>query len=294
MLNSKVSVIIPVYNSEKFLRDSLESAIHQTYSDIEIIAINDGSTDSSLDILKEYEDKIIIIDQQNMGLAQAVNVGIKKMSGNWLKWLSPDDILYPNAVEILVKDAKKLSENTILYSNWEMINENGNKLHDFNESNYNNLDNFEFNIRLLDGQLINVNTILIPSSLFKKGCIMRSLDDPIAIDYDFFLRSGILFEMSFHLVEENLLQYRIHKNQTSRKNILQSFKNLEKIKKDILSMLDENIRNRYNTAIKKYSKEKKITKKIMEFGLKIITKILPESLSNQMLVFYLNKIRSSR
>jgi hypothetical protein len=175
-----------------------------------------------------------------------------------------------------------------------MIDEKGMKLRNFHESNYNHLDNFDFNVRLLDRQLININTILIPSSLFNKGCLMRSLDDSITIDYDYFLRSGILFKMDFYLVEKTLLQYRIHKNQTSRKNILQSLKNLEKIKKDILSILDEKTRNKYNISIEKYSKEKKITKKIMEFGLKMITKILPEYISDQILVFYLNKIRSRR
>jgi len=144
--NDMVSIVIPVYNSEKFLRDSLESVIHQTYSNIEIIAINDDSTDNSLEILKQYEDKIMIINQQNMGLAQAVNAGIKKMSGHWLKWLSPDDLLYPDAIEILVKEAKKLPENTILYSNWELIDESGKKLRNFSESNYNDLESFEFNV----------------------------------------------------------------------------------------------------------------------------------------------------
>ena len=177
MSNYKVSILIPVYNSEKFLRASIESALSQTYSDIEIIAINDGSTDSSLDVLQEYGDQIIIINQKNLGLAKAVNLGTKKISGNWIKWLSPDDILKSDAVEILVKKAKTLHENTIGYSNWEIINETGKKLRDFTESNYNFLEPFEFNVRLLDGQQININTCLIPYLLFEKGCFLNSLDE---------------------------------------------------------------------------------------------------------------------
>jgi len=65
--NDKVSVIIPVYNSEKFLRDSLESVLQQTYSDIEIICIDDGSTDESPEILKQYSDKITILTQKKPG-----------------------------------------------------------------------------------------------------------------------------------------------------------------------------------------------------------------------------------
>ena len=60
----KVSIIIPVYNTEKYLRECINSALNQTYSEIEIIAVNDGSTDSSLNILKEYDKKIIIVDKK--------------------------------------------------------------------------------------------------------------------------------------------------------------------------------------------------------------------------------------
>jgi glycosyltransferase involved in cell wall biosynthesis len=292
--NDLISVVIPIYNSEKFLNDSIESVINQTYKNIEIICINDGSTDDSLKILKNHSDKVIIISQTNQGLASAVNTGIQNMKGRWMKWLSPDDILYPDAIVTLVEEAKKLSENTILYSNWEMIDEKGKKLRDFRESNYNNLNNFEFNTQLLDRQLINVNTVLIPASVFEKGCIMRTLNDTTSVDYDFFLRAGILYGINFHLVERNLLKYRIYKDQTSHRNITKSLKYLEQIKNDILSNLDEKTRTNYCISLKKYSKEKKISKKIMEFGLEIITKFFPESFSDSMLVFYINKIRSRR
>ena len=292
--NCKVSVIIPIYNSEKFLSDSLESILNQSYSDIEIIAINDGSTDGSLEILKQYENKITIINQKNVGLSAAVNAGIKKMSGHWLKWLSPDDVLYPNAIETLVEETKKLPENTILYSNWEMIDSAGTTLRNFHETNYNNLENFEFNTRLLDGQQINVNTCFIPSSLFREGCLMRSLDDTTAVDYDFFLRAAILYKMNFYLVEKNLLKYRIHENQTSHKNIIASLEYLDEIRQYTLSQLDEQTRTKYEILVKKYSKEMKIEKKAMKLGLKIISKLLPDDISDKMLVFYLNKIRSGR
>lgn len=293
-MENKVSVIMPVYNSEKFLSESIQSALSQTYQNIEVIAINDGSTDGSLEILKQYDDKIIVLDQKNMGLANAVNTGIQKMTGKWAKWLSPDDILYSDAIEILVDTAEQLPENTIVYSNWEMIDENGNKIHDFCESNYNELTNFEFNVRLLDGQQINVNTCLIPSSLFKRGCMMRSLDDITSIDYDFFLRSGILYDCNFYLAEKNLLKYRIHSKQTSHKNIAKSLEYLNKIRDDILSNSDEKTKNKYLSHLKKYSSTKNVDKKIMESGLNIITKLLPENISDKMLVFYLNKIRRGR
>ena len=218
MLNeSKVSVIIPVYNSEKFLRDSLESVINQTYQDIEIICVNDGSTDNSGEILKEFSDKIRVITQENQGLASALNAGIDAMNGVWFKWFSPDDIMYPKAIEYLINSAK--NENTILYSNWDIIDEAGKELRKFTESNYNQLNNFDFNVRLLDGQLINVNTTLIPAILFSKGFRMNRQIDPVLVDYDLFLQAGLLYNMKFHLVEGSLIKYRIHSEQISHKKI---------------------------------------------------------------------------
>ena len=134
-----VSVVIPVYNSEKFLAESIESVLNQTYKNIEVITIDDGSTDKSLDILQQFSDKITVISQPNQGLAVALNAGIKKIHGKWFKWFSPDDILYPDAIEILVEEASKLPDNTIIYSNWELIDEDNNILRRHSESNYNNL-----------------------------------------------------------------------------------------------------------------------------------------------------------
>jgi len=224
-LNSKedlVSVIIPIFNSEKFLKESIESVLNQTYKNIEIIAVDDGSSDNSLKILKQYSNKIIIVSQTNQGLAHALNAGIKKMTGKWLKWFSPDDILIPKAIEILVQEASKLPESTIVYSNWELIDEKGNKLRDFSESNYNDLMEFDFNVRMLDGQQINVNTSLIPTLLFEKGCKIRELEDSVAIDYDFFLRAAILHQTKFILIPEILLKYRLHSGQLSHQNFLKT------------------------------------------------------------------------
>jgi len=292
--NEYVSVIIPVYNSEKFLKESIESVLNQTQKQIEVIAINDGSTDNSEKILEQYSDKIMIISQTNHGLAHALNVGIKKIKGKWFKWFSPDDILYPEAIEILVNEAKKLQENTIIYSNWELIDEKGNKLRDFSESNFNDLSCFDFNVRLLDGQLINVNTSLVPYSLIENGCTIRDTSDPVVIDYDFFLRAGILYDTKFYLISKPLVKYRIHSNQLSHKNIAKSLSVLPKITENILSELHESKKNEYLNAISEYQKTKSISKKTMESGLNFAKKALPEWMTDRMILFYLNKIRRSR
>jgi hypothetical protein len=200
--------------------------------------------------------------------------------------------MYPYTIQTLVDESKNHSPNTILYSNWKIIDENGKKLREFIESNYNDLSNFEFNIRLLDGQLINVNTTLIPSHLFDK-CHIRKLDDPVAIDYDFFLCSALLHDVEFYLLSKSLIKYRIHSNQLSHKNISKTLDYILKIKNEILIQLDKSLEIRYIYELEKYQKTKSVKRKTMEFGMKMLSSS-PSCVSDRFITFYLNKIRRSR
>ena len=106
----KVSVIIPVYNVEKYLRECLNSVINQTLKDIEIILVDDGSTDSSLSICQEYakkDDRIIVLTQQNQGAAVARNNGIKIAKGEYLSILDSDDYFDLSMLEKLYNKAVK-------------------------------------------------------------------------------------------------------------------------------------------------------------------------------------------
>jgi glycosyltransferase involved in cell wall biosynthesis len=292
--NDKVSVIIPVYNSERFLVQSIESVLNQTYQNIEVIAVNDGSTDGSGKILEKCSDKIKVVTQKNQGLASALNAGIKNAGGRWFKWFSPDDVLYPESVEVCVGTAKTLPENTLVYTNWEIIDENGTKVRDFAESNYNDLDVFDFNVRLLDGQQINVNTALIPMSLLQKGCKIRDLEDYVAIDYDFFLQAGVLYQTRFHLISRSLLRYRVHKDQLSHQEITKSLAFLPKVRESIFSSLDPSERKRYQHALQEYNEKKPISKKTLELGLRVSARLFPEWMTDKLLLFYLNKLRRGR
>ena len=290
-MSDLVSIIIPVYNSQQFLKESLESIFNQTYSNIEIICVNDGSTDNSLHILQSYSEKITIISQKNQGLASALMTGINNMHGKWFKWFSPDDLMYSNTIETLVNCAKK-HPNTIVYSNWKIIDEKGDELRDFCESNYNDLSDFEYYIRLLDGQQINVNTSLIPSILFEK-CLIRNLDDPVAVDYDFFIRAALLHNVKFYLIQKSLIKYRIHSEQLSHKNISKTLDYVSKIKFEIFQHLDKSIQNKFINELKIYQNSKSTKRKTMEFGMKLV-KSTPSWVSDRILIFYLNKIRQGR
>ncbi len=298
--NQTVSVVIPVYNSEKFLSESLSSVLDQTYADIEVIAVNDGSQDGSMDILKTFSDKITIVDQKNRGLASALQTGIERMRGNWFKWFSPDDVMYPYTVERLVAKSRELGDSYIVYSNWDMIDADGKFLRRFSETDYNCLSNFDFNVRLLDGQQINVNTSLIPGKFFGKGCGGSSIissrrpDDPVSVDYALFLEAGLIGQMSFYLIDRPLLKYRVHSQQLSRQHVFGSLLRTEQVRRDVLQRLIPEERLRYADALKRFRREKPVSKKLMSSGLEFLSRVLPAGQIDRLLVFYLNNIRRSR
>lgn len=106
----KVSVLIPAYNVAQYLRECLESVLGQTLSDIEVICINDGSTDETLDILREYEARdarIRLIDQDNGGYGRAVNVGLRVAAGEYIGIVEPDDYIEADMYRILWETARK-------------------------------------------------------------------------------------------------------------------------------------------------------------------------------------------
>jgi len=286
--------MIPAYNAERFLACAIDSALEQTYRDTEVIVVDDGSAERTAEVAVSYGDRILLLRQTNMGLAHAANAGIKRMSGRWLKWLSPDDILVPNAVEALVSRSGHLPENSIVYSNWDIMDESGARVRPFRESNFNGLTGFEFNVRLLDGQRVNINTALFPHSLFRAGCMFRQLDYTAAIDYDFLLRAGMLFGARFYLVEEGLLRYRVHEKQESHRDIVGSLRYIEGLRSEILDMLDGDLKARYRTALERLSSEKAPTTKAMEAGLSAIRRFGSSGVSDMILRFYLDRIRSSR
>ena len=165
-------------------------------------------------------------------------------------------------------------------------------IREFQESSYNELSVFQYNVRLLDGQQINVNTTLIPTHLFER-CKIRDLDDPVAIDYDFFLRSALLYGTKFFSISKPLIKYRIHTNQLSHKNISKTLDYVEEIKNEILIQLDNSLQKKYASELQLYQKTKPTKRKTMEFGMKLISST-PSWASDRILTFYLNKIRQNR
>ena len=105
-----VSVIIPVYNVRPYLEEALSSVIHQTYSDLEIIIIDDGSTDGSGEICDSFaalDRRIVVFHQENRGLSAARNVGLDHAGGDIISFMDPDDAFHPDMIRILMQDIRQ-------------------------------------------------------------------------------------------------------------------------------------------------------------------------------------------
>ena len=115
----KVSIVLPVFNGEKFIKDSIESVLNQTFKDFELIIVNDCSTDSTPDIINSYAEKDsrikIINNKTNLKLPQSLNVGFKNAKGEYYTWTSDDNIYKENAIEYMASFLDK-NKNTALVS----------------------------------------------------------------------------------------------------------------------------------------------------------------------------------
>ncbi|MES2417963.1 MAG: glycosyltransferase [Bacteroidota bacterium] len=122
-----VSVVIPAYNAEKTIAQTLTSVFEQTYSPIEIIVVNDGSTDNTAAVLASYGDKIKLITIENNGVSYARNLGYSHANGKYIQFLDSDDLLAPDKLDLQVK---ALEENNadVAYGNWQRFVQKGEEI----------------------------------------------------------------------------------------------------------------------------------------------------------------------
>lgn len=128
--NPLVTVVMPVYKVEKYIKDSIVSVIEQTYKNIEVILVDDGSPDKCPQICDKFAseyDNIYVIHKENGGLSEARNVGINQASGEYILFLDSDDTLTEGAIEGLVKKAIETEADIVIPDRYNQINENTNK-----------------------------------------------------------------------------------------------------------------------------------------------------------------------
>ncbi len=290
----KISIVIPVYNTQEYLEECINSALNQTYNNKEVIAVDDGSTDHSLEILKKYSDRITIITKKNGGTASALNRGIESMTGTWFKWLSADDVLYPNALEEMILESSKIDnkEKTIFYSNYDIINSDGKIIEKFTEPDYNKVENFQQHIILLDHYFGNGTTSLIHRSAIQE---FGSFNETIGYkeDYELWLRYCVLHNCRLHLIPKTLAKYRVHQKQLTKEKVAISLSQTNKIREFILGKIDPEERKKYEVALKEYQKTKPLATRSRHMLRDTMFKILPRSVSSSILKSYMNMKKDS-
>ena len=218
--NPLVSIIIPVYNGENFIKDAIESALSQTYKNIEIIVVNDGSHDNTEKICKSFSN-IRYFYKPNGGVASALNKGLKEANGTFFSWLSHDDLYKPEKIESQINFLKKIkSNNAILWSNYEVIDKNGKVFGrtSFEKvfSPYYLLDNL---FPIFNG-LIHGCSLLIPIALLNnfRGNNGEIFNESLRYTQDYDLWYRLFRNCDLYFISDCLIQSRQHDQQDSKKH----------------------------------------------------------------------------
>ena len=216
--NPKVSIIIPVYNGENYVREAIDSALAQTYQNIEIIVVNDGSSDATEKICKDFGDKIRYFSKKNGGTSTALNIGIKNMTGEYFSWLSHDDMYYPNKIKRQIEELEKLeNKNTIMMSDLDGINENYEKIYVTNYIAHIN----EYPLReksYIHPIIYNQThgcTLLIPKTCFDE---VGLFDETSLVAQDFELFYRVFLKFPHKLIPEVLVTARDSSNRQGRRS----------------------------------------------------------------------------
>ena len=209
-MDNLVSVILPVYNGEKFLKKSIDSVLDQSYKNFELIIINDGSTDKSDLIINKYlpNDKIKYFSRNNKGLVATLNEAIQRSSGQFIARMDQDDICYPSRIQ---KQLDFLIKNNIdvCGTSYKIIDENENVLKVINSFN----EYFEV---IISAMLV---PFAHPSVMFRnifqrKDLSYGSGEITFAEDYDLWIKM-VKKDVSFGNLKEILLKYRVFGNSLS-------------------------------------------------------------------------------
>jgi len=209
-----ISVVIPVYNGEKYLRECIASAVNQRpFDKFEVIVVDDGSTDKTAEICMEFARSINYVYKENGGTASALNAGITLSKGQFIHWLSADDVLLDNALSQMLQwvsdnDFKKRKD-TIYYTHYHVINQYGEFLRDFKEPVRPVKDLWAFFFG-------NGSTSLIHREIFEK---VGNFDTGLAHseDYEFWLRCTMLHDIKMTLIPLYTINYRNHPDQMTNK-----------------------------------------------------------------------------
>lgn len=247
-----VSIIIPIHNTKKYLSDCLKSIYNQTYKNIEVIIINDGSTDGSEKLInkyyKKYKNKTIVLNNKKASGSGEIasNKGIKKTNGKYVAIMDSDDISLPSRIKNEVSFLEKNKDYFLVSSSAVVIDENNKKI--------SNLDVGKKYLDILK-KIYLTNSIINSSVMFRKSEIENDfykIKYPFFNDYYswfYYLSNG----KKIFTLKQRLVKYRINLTSSTRQNLKRNFKISFSIKQDILNskFFNINIFDRLNILCQK-------------------------------------------
>ena len=223
---AKVSVVIPTYNSVKYVTEAIESVLEQTYKNIEILVIDDGSTDNTKEVLKKYDDSIIYLYKENGGVSSARNYGIKKANGKYIAFLDADDVWMPEKIEEQVALMEANEEIGLCYASTHRVNDN---LEFINRIEAKEFDDY------CEALLLNLNIVAgsCSSAMVRQDVISQTdgFDSQFTTyaDWEHWLRLSLITK--FAPVKKDLVKYRVVEGSMSS--------NPSVTKKDALGVLNK-------------------------------------------------------
>ncbi|MBX9727173.1 MAG: glycosyltransferase, partial [Rickettsiales bacterium] len=206
----KVSIVIPVYRGEDYLREAIDSALAQTYPNIEVVVVNDGSNDEGATerIALSYGDRIRYFSKPNGGVATALNMATEQMTGEYFSWLSHDDLYVPEKVATQVAYLATLTDEAraraVVYSDYSIFTTDAN---DTTLVAVQNVSAEDFRYRLTLTSFVHGCTLLIPKAAF---AAVGTFDAALRTtqDYDLWFRMAVYYD--FYHIPEALVKARSH------------------------------------------------------------------------------------
>lgn len=228
MYQPLVTIVIPVYNGANYLHESINSALEQTYQNKEIIVVNDGSNDNgeTEKVALSYGDKILYLSKPNGGVSSALNLCIDNMNGEWLSWLSHDDLYYPTKVEeevsyigrLLEKDPDLNLDRVVVRCAAESIDIHGKTIFKYN---YSDVKEKEPLIEMILNNVYNYRlagcSFLLPAAAFKNVGKFNEAIRTVS-DAEYWYR--LLFAgYDFYYLDRCLIRGRVHKRQVGKTKV---------------------------------------------------------------------------
>jgi glycosyltransferase involved in cell wall biosynthesis len=184
-----VSILIPAFNAEAFLADTLRSVLAQTYPQVEVIVVNDGSKDNTLAVARSFEnERVKVIDQKNRGQSASENVAFNESQGDYIVYLDADDLISPNKIEVQLDRLQRAEPGCVAFHSWGRFYDKTENARFNPEPFWRDIDPIDFHIEMWErASMIQGACYLIPRSLVQQA---GPWDESLSLinDFDFFPR----------------------------------------------------------------------------------------------------------